>query len=68
MGLFKNCANCEHSCCRECYWWCGVNGREINYPHLSGGPKKCECWQKIVRVKEKFPYPKLSELAAKENK
>ena len=55
--MLKNCANCEHSCCRECYWWCGITGRELKHPYLMGGPKKCECWEKYKREEDSFEYP-----------
>lgn len=58
----KNCANCKHLVVRDVLCFCGINGMDIVLPRLMGGPKKCECYEKRIKVKRKFEYPKKGKL------
>lgn len=58
----KSCANCKHAHIRDLYSFCKINYREIAFPRLMGGPKKCECYEKNIKEKRKFEYPKKEEL------
>lgn len=54
----KNCASCKHSFTMDICCFCGIAGGEIAHPRLMGGPKRCECYEKNVKEKRKFKYPK----------
>ena len=58
----KSCANCKYSYTWEYFCFCGINGREIAFPRLMGGPKKCECYERFIKEKRGFQYPKKEEL------
>ena len=58
----KNCANCKYSFTRDICCFCEIAGREIAFKRLMGGPKKCECYEKFIKERRKFKYPKKEEL------
>lgn len=54
----KKCANCKHLYGRWGAWLgCELNDKEIKHPYLVGG-KKCPCYEKYIKEKTKFEYPK----------
>ena len=54
----SKCINCKYLKTRTFCFMCEVRGQIIKYPRLMGGPKKCECYEKRKKIKEKFEYPK----------
>ena len=58
----EKCKNCEHLFSRDICYFCNVKGQEIKHPYFMGGSKKCPCYSKIVKRKEKFKYPEKEEL------
>ena len=57
----RNCRNCKHLTSRDICHFCGVNGAEIPFPLFMGGPKKCECYERCVKVRSYFSYPKKND-------
>ena len=53
----KNCKNCMNSFGRDICVFCSINGNEIKHPILMGG-NKCESYERRIKNKEKFNYPK----------
>ena len=53
----KNCKNCINSFGRDICVFCSINGNEIKHPILMGG-NKCESYEREIKNKEKFKYPK----------
>ena len=56
----KRCYNCIHYFTRGICGFCRANNNvvKIKYPLFMGGSKKCECYEKIIKDKSKFKYPK----------
>lgn len=56
----KRCYNCIHYFTRDICGFCRANNNvvKIKYPFIMGGSKKCEFYEKIVKEKSKFKYPK----------
>lgn len=56
----ERCYNCKHYFTRDICGFCRANNNvvEINHPLIMGGSKKCECYEKIIKDKSKFEYPK----------
>ena len=56
----NNCANCKHYFVRDICGFCSAKDNivEIKHPFFMGGSKKCECYEKRVKDKSKFKYPK----------
>ena len=54
----KKCINCKYIKPHNIVFVCDVHGQIINFPRFMGGPKKCECYEKREKIKEKFEYPK----------
>lgn len=48
----KNCKNCKHLYARDICYFCNINGRMITMPLFKGG-KKCECYEKRKKRKNK---------------
>lgn len=58
----KNCANCKHLFTSDdIFYFCEIADRVIAFPRLMGGPKKCECYERLIKEKRKFQYPKKEE-------
>lgn len=53
----KNCNNCKHLYTVDICAFCDINGSELEHPFFMGG-KKCPCYEKRVKEKERFEYPK----------
>ena len=58
----KNCANCKHLRTSDICYYCEIGCRDIRFPRLMGGPKKCECYERYIKTKKKFKYPTKEEL------
>ena len=56
----KKCINCIHLFSRDICCFCDIDNREIPHPFFMGG-KKCPCYEKYVKKKEKYTYPQKIE-------
>ncbi len=55
----KKCINCKYLTAHYTVFVCDVRGQIIKFPRFMGGSKKCECYEKIKKIKKgKFDYPK----------
>ena len=54
----ENCKNCkyvkEDGCFDETYYACAITNCCINFPRLMGGSKKCVCYRRAEKKKNKF--------------
>jgi len=59
----KKCINCKYYFVLFRCGFCNANSNiiEIKHPFFMGGPKKCSCYEKVVKDNKKFTYPKKNE-------
>lgn len=53
----KNCKNISWVGLDLMYAICDITKEEIPWPLFMGGSKKCECYERKIKMKEKFKYP-----------
>lgn len=64
--MHESCKNCKFIG-SVCNWgvidyYCKLNSQTINFPRFIDGSKRCECYVKEKRVKNKFIYPTKGDL------
>ena len=57
-GRCINCKNISWGGLDSTIAYCDVAWKEIPCPLFMGGSKKCECYERKVKTKNKFEYPK----------
>ena len=60
-GRCANCKNISWEVFDLVIAYCDITGKEISWPLFMGGSKKCECYERKVKTKNKFEYPKRTD-------
>lgn len=62
----ENCKNCkyvkEEGCFDVTWYKCALTNNYVNFPRLMDGSKKCVCYKRVEKIKDKFIYPVLEDL------
>lgn len=62
----EKCKNCKYAkevgSYDSTYYVCAIINRYINFPRFMGGSRKCACYKRAEKKKDKFIYPTLDKL------